>query len=152
MIDVCCVPTLYDEYIGMVKSGNECMSASQTTCCLSVTLLRQSVARKCCCNQVSVCHSTLCLVCCMRNGARSVPRNLTWHRLEHILTRLVDTHLWIASVKQNSVAYHPCIESVTSMCCLGPCCTHNSRGTLGSHFAHGSGAVGCSTLIHGSRS
>ena len=51
-----------------------------------------------------------------------------------------------------SAAYHPCIESVTSLCCLGPCCTRNSRGTLGSHFAHGSGAGGYSTLIHGSTS
>ena len=24
MLDVCCVPTSYDEYIAMVKTGNEC--------------------------------------------------------------------------------------------------------------------------------
>ena len=79
---------------------------SRTTCCLSVTLLRMSVAPKCCSNQISWCHSTRCLVCCMRNDARCVPRNLTRHRVERILV-----------VKQKSVAYHPCIESVTSLCC-----------------------------------
>ena len=30
--------------------------------------------------------------------------------------------------------------------------TFNSAGFLGSHFAHGSGAIGYSTLIHGSTS
>ena len=69
---------------------------SQTTFCLSITLLLQSVARKCCSSQGSLCHSTRCLVCCVRNGARSVPRNLTRHRLERVLTRFVDTHPWTA--------------------------------------------------------
>ena len=91
---------------------------SQTTFCLSITLLLQSVARKCCSSQGSLCHSTRCLVCCVRNGARSVPRNLTRHRLERVLTRFVDTHPWTAVCisQQKSVAYHPCIESVTSLC------------------------------------
>ena len=46
--------------------------SSQPTCCLSVTLPRRSVARKCCSSQVSLCHSTRCLVCNL---------NLARHRL-----------------------------------------------------------------------
>ena len=53
MLDVCCVHTSYDEYIAMVKSGTNV--GSQRTCCLSVTLLSRSVARKCS-SQVSLCH------------------------------------------------------------------------------------------------
>ena len=57
------------------------MSAFQPACCCSVTLPLRSVARKCCSSQVSLCHSTRRLVCCVPNGARSAPRNLTRHRL-----------------------------------------------------------------------
>ena len=38
MIDVCCDPTLYDEYIATVKAGNECQLATFATavCCAEV--------------------------------------------------------------------------------------------------------------------
>ena len=66
-------------------------------------------------------------------GARSVPQNLTRHRLEGILTKFVDTHVCIRQAQECCVpsmycVCHPCVV-------LGPRCTHNSRGTLGSHFA-----------------
>ena len=68
------------EYIAMVKTGNECQ--------LSVyMLLHGNNATAVCCAEVlfqpsfSLCHQTRCLVCCMRNGVRSVPRNLTQHSL-----------------------------------------------------------------------
>ena len=94
MLDVCCVPTSYDEYIAIVTTGNECQLSDYM---LFVSNLATAVcACKCCSSQVSLCHSTHCLVCCMRNGARSVPRNLTRHRLERVLTRHVDTHPWSA--------------------------------------------------------
>ena len=28
MLDVCCVPTSYDEYIAVVKTGNECQPSA----------------------------------------------------------------------------------------------------------------------------
>ena len=69
----------------------------QPTRCLSANFLRRPVARKCCSSQVSLCHSTRCLVCCMRNGARSAPRNLTRHRLSaysgDLLTPSLDSRL-----------------------------------------------------------
>ena len=123
------VHTPYDEYIAMVKT--ETNVSSQTTCCLSVTLLRRSVARKCCSSQVSLCHSTRCLVCCRRNGARSVPRNLTRHRLSacsrDLLTPISDSRLHQDALRsQKIVAYHPCIESATS---LSPSCLSCPRST-----------------------
>ena len=69
-----------DEYIAMVKTGNECQ--------LSVyMLLHGNNATAVCCAEVlfqpsfSLCHQTRCLVCCMRNEVRSVPRKLTQHSL-----------------------------------------------------------------------
>ena len=128
--------------------------SSQTTCCLSVTLLRQSVARKClpakflCVTQ----RVAWCVACGTEHEAyHGAYHGTDMSAYSRDLLRLIPGHP-SASVKQKSVAYHPCIESVTYFCCLGPGCTHNSRGTLGSHFADGSGAGGYSTLIHGSTS
>ena len=44
---------------------------------------------------------------------------------------------------------HPSSGLVRS-CCLCQCCTHGSSFFPSPHFAHGSGALGCSVLIHGS--
>ena len=65
MLDVCCVPTSS----AMVKTRNECQLSAYK-------LLLGNLATAVCCAE-PLCHSTRCLVCCMRNGARSVPQNLT---------------------------------------------------------------------------
>ena len=151
MLDVCCFHTSYDEYIAVVKTGTNV--SSQPTCCLSVTLLSRSVARKCCSSQVSLCHSTRCPVCCMRNGTRSVPRNLTRHRRGRILTRLVDTHPWVAVCTSQATECLNTIHvwSLSSFCCSWPVL----HAQLTWYFGFTLRMVaerGCSTLIHGSTS
>ena len=54
MLDVCCDPTLYTEYIAMVEPGNECQ-LTQLHVGTQWELLRRSVARKCCSIQVFPC-------------------------------------------------------------------------------------------------
>ena len=90
MLDVCCDPTLHDEYIAMVKAGNECQFI--VTCRCTVTF-----ATAVCCAEVyfqqsfSLCRSTRCLRNMrhptrwlwygLGNGARCVSRNVTLHGL-----------------------------------------------------------------------
>ena len=66
--------------------------------------------------------------------------------------RLVDTSSLDSRLHHSGrrvFARHPCIEPVLS-CCLCQCCTHDSLFLPSPHFSHGSGAPGCSVLIHGS--
>ena len=143
MLDVCCVPTSYDKYVALVKTGNACQLSAYM-------LLRGSVVPA----KFPLCHSTRCLVCCMRNGARSAPRNLTRYRLSAYSRDLWTPHLWtavcISQAKECFTTSMYCVCSI--LCCPCPCCTHNSSWFLGLHFAHCSDAVDCFTLIHGSTS
>ena len=90
MLDVCCDPTCYNEYIEMVKTGNECqltdhMSSHGENCYGS--LLRESVVPA---KFLLVLLNTLpgedetynaLVVVWSGNGARCVSRDVTLHRL-----------------------------------------------------------------------
>ena len=67
---------------------------------------------------------------------------------ERILMRVVDTS------SLDSRLHHPGKRVFARLfsCCLCQCCTHDSSSLLRPHFAHGSGALGYSVLIHGSAS
>ena len=54
MLDVCCVLTSYDEYIAMVKTGNECQLAAYM-------LLLGNFASAVCCAEVLFQPSFLCV-------------------------------------------------------------------------------------------
>ena len=88
-------------------SSLETNVSSQLTCCCSVTLLLRSVAWKCCSSQVSLCHLTRCLVCYIRNGARSVPRK----------------------AQTKSVSQHPCTDSVPSCVVIARVARTTLRGS-----------------------
>ena len=90
MLDVCCDPTWYNEYIAMVKTGNECqvtdyMSSHGKSCYGG--LLRGSVVPA---KFLLVLLNTLpvedetsnaSVVVWSGNGARCVSRDVTLHRL-----------------------------------------------------------------------
>ena len=96
MLDVCCDPTLYDEYIAMVKAGNECqltyyMSPHGNLCYGG--LLRGSVVPA---NTLPVEHETSNAFVVVWPGERSTrsTTRITGRDIaqtERIFMRLVDT-------------------------------------------------------------
>ena len=98
MIHVCCDPTLYDEYIAMVKAGNEC----QLTVYMSLHgdlchggLLRGSVVPSKflleSLNTLPVEHETSNALIAVWSGERSTLRITERAQTERKLMRLVDT-------------------------------------------------------------
>ena len=153
MLDVCCDPTLYNEYIAMVETGRECqftdyMSSRGKTCYGG--LLRGSVVPA---KFLLVLLSTLpvedetsnaLVVVWFGNGVRCISRKRDTAQTERILMRLVSTSSLDSRLHQSRKRVfprHPCFEPVLS-CCLCQCCTQNSLFLLSPYFAHGSGASG----------
>ena len=129
------------------------------TVCYTEVLFRSSF---------SLCRSTRCLRNLrlptrwlgsgLRNGAHRASHNVTVHRLSAysqdllFTAHLHDSRLYQAKGAKTCCAHHPRIDRPI-LCCLLSQYTHNpSWSTLGLHIAHGSGAYGCSTWIHGSTS
>ena len=80
MLDVCCVHTSHDEYIAMVKTGNECQLSAYK-------MFVGNLATAVCCAEVLFQPSFLCVTqrvaWCVASGvaARNVPSNLALQRL-----------------------------------------------------------------------
>ena len=85
MLDVCCVPTSHDEYITIVKTGNECQLSAYM-------LLLGKCAVVVCCAEVLFQPSFL-LVVCVLHAEWSTERTTEpdTAQTERVLTRLVDT-------------------------------------------------------------
>ena len=141
MLDICCVPTSYDEYC------NECQ--------LSVfMLLLGNLATAVCCAKVLFQPNFL-----VSFNALPGVLHAEWStkrttepdtaQTERVLTRLVDTASLDSRLHQSSKRVFHNIH-VLSMLFLARVARTTLRGTLASHFAQGGGAVGRSTLIHGS--
>ena len=74
-------------------------------------------------------------------------------RTERLLTRLVVHSPVCIKPKERKHVAHTIHVLIVHLCCLLSQYTHNTSWfTIGFHFAHGSGAYGCSTWIHGSTS
>ena len=85
MLDACCDPTLYNEYIAMVETGNECqltdcMSSHGKNCCGSVVPAKLLLVLL---DTLPVEDETSNALVVVRfgNGARCVSRDVTLHRL-----------------------------------------------------------------------
>ena len=145
----------------MAETGNECqltdyMSSRGKNCCGG--LLRGSVVPG---KFLLVLLNTLLVedetsnalvVVWERSTLRITGRDTA--QTKRIRMRLVDTSSLDSRLHQSRKRVfprHPCFEPVLS-CCLCQCCTHNSSFLLSPYFAHGSGALGYSVLIHGSTS
>ena len=162
MLDVCCDPTLYNEYIAVVETGNECqltddMSSHGKNCYGG--LLRGSVVTAMfllvSLSTLPAEHETSNVSVVVWSGDGSTLRitERDTAQTERILMRVVDTSSLDSRLHQSSkrvLRRHPCFEPVLS-CCLCQCCTHNSLFLLSPYFAHGCGP-GYSVLIHGSTS
>ena len=159
MLDICCDLTLYNEYIVIVETGNECqltdyMSSHKKNCCGG--LLRASVV------PAKFLLVLLDHVACGRRDIQRVGCGMVWERSTLRITvrdtaqtermRLVNTSSLDSRLHQSRKRVfprHPCFEPVLS-CCLCQCCTQNSLFLQSPYFAHGNGAPGFSVLIHGS--
>ena len=152
MLDVCSVPTSYDEYIATVKTGNDCQLSAYI-------LLLGKFATMVCCAKVLFQPSFLHVVSTLHaewSTDRTTKPDTAQTQTERVLTRLVDTASLDSRLHQVCIsqATRVSLHNIHELTLFHPvsCCTHNSSWFLGSHFAHGGGAVGCSTLIHGSTS
>ena len=124
MLDVCCVPKSYDEYVAMIRTANECQLSAYM-------LLLGTFATVVCCAEELFQPSFLHVVSTLHaewSTERTTEPDTA--QTERVLTRLVDTASRIAvcirsaSAKQKSLSpQHPCIDSVSILCCPCPCCT-----------------------------
>ena len=126
MLDVCCDPTLCDEYIAIVKAGNEC----QLTVYMSLhgkfcygCLLRGSVVPAkfllVSLNTLPAQHETPNVLVVVWSGEQSALRitERDTAQTERILMRLVDTSSLDSRLHQSSkrvFARHPCSMEITS--------------------------------------
>ena len=136
MLDVCCDPTLYNEYIAVVETGNDCqltdyMSSRGKNC--HGGLLRGSVVTAMfllvSLSTLPAEHETSNVSVVVWSGERSTLRITVRDtaQTERILMRVVDTSSLDSRLHQSSkrvLPRHPCFELVPS-CCLCQCCTHN---------------------------
>ena len=135
MLDVCCVPSSYDEYIATVKTRNECQLSAYM-------LLLGNLAAAVCCAEVLFQSSflvSLSVLPGVLHAEWSTKRTTEpdTAQTECVLTRLVDTASLDSRLRHSRkrvFARHPCIEPVLS-CCLCQCCTHESSFLLSPHFA-----------------